>query len=344
MVVSFGNMFNNIRLVRYNKAGTIEIERITVPLSYAPKEKFYTRITQDPTLNREVEIILPRMSFELAAIAYDPLRKISSFQNQYSPDNAVSAKSAYQSPYNFSFNLNIYVRNTEDGTQIVEQILPYFNPDYTVTINIADIGPAMDVPIILESVSYDVSNDTGDPDSQRIIIWNLTFTAKGYLYGPINSGASNKLIRKAIANTYLDGTKVPVERKISLSSGFGDYKTDELVFEGNKLEEANATAFVRSWDPLANNLVVYDINGIFNTGFKIKGVITNASYLISTVENNVNQASYIAIYPNPLSANSTDDYGFTEVHQSFPYLGLANTSESTLLSTDNDNLSTDNLE
>lgn len=344
MVVSFGNMFNNIRLVRYNKAGTTEIERITVPLSYAPKEKFFSRITQDPTLNREVEIILPRMSFELSAIAYDPLRKVSSYQNQYSADGASSAKSAYQSPYNFSFNLNIYVRNTEDGTQIVEQVLPYFNPDYTISINLADVGPSMDVPIILESVTYDVSNDTGGPDDLRMIIWNLTFTAKAYLYGPISSGGSNKLIRKAIANTYIDGTSIPVQKRLELSSGFGDYKIDELVFEGPKLEEANATAFVKSWDPTSNNLVVYDINGAFNSGFKVKGAVTNANYTISSVEDNVQQVSYIAIYPNPLTANSTDDYGFTEVHQNFPFLGLANTSESTLLSTDNNSLSTDNLE
>ena len=126
LVVAFGTMFNNLQLFRYDKSGNVEIERITVPLSYASKEKFYSRITQDPTLNKEVEITLPRMSFEMTGITYDPLRKVSLINSLYSPSNNFSA--VKQTPYNFSFVLSIYTRNTEDGTQLVEQILPYFAP------------------------------------------------------------------------------------------------------------------------------------------------------------------------------------------------------------------------
>jgi hypothetical protein len=319
MVVVFGNMFNNLRLVRYNKAGTIEIERITVPLTYSTKEKFYSRITQDPNLFSQINTVLPRMAFELTSITYDPLRKVSSFQNQYSPNSANSAKSAYQTPYNFNFNLSIFVRNTEDGSQIVEQILPYFNPDHTGTVNLVDVGPPMDIPIILDSVSYDVSNDTGSAESLRVITWNLSFTAKGYLYGPINT-TGDKYIRKAIANTYLEntGSAVPVQRTLTMSSGFGEYKIDELVYEGSKLEEANATAFVRSWDSTANNLVVYEIDGIFRNGFDVKGAVTNANYVVSSSDVTSGQVVYLTVQPDPLSANANDDYGFTTTIEEYP--------------------------
>lgn len=318
LVVAFGTMFNNLRLVRYNAAGTQEIERITVPLSYATKEKFYTRITQDPNLNQEVQLTLPRMSFELDSITYDPLRKNSSFVKQFAADSSTSVKASYVAPYNFNFTLNIYVRNTEDGTQIIEQILPYFNPDYTVTINLTEMRP-VDVPIILDSVSYDVSNDTGAADDLRIIVWTLTFSAKAYLYGPISSGSNSKIIRKAIANTYIDSsTSGEVDRLITFSSGSGTYKVGELVFEGDKLEEANVTAFVKSWDSTANNLIIYDTEGVLTSGRKLKGVISGASYVISTFDVFENQVVMITVEPNPLTANANDDFGFTTTISEYP--------------------------
>ncbi len=318
LVVAFGTMFNNIRLVRYNKAGTTEIERITVPLAYATKEKFYKRITDDPNVDKEVQIVLPRMSFELNSITYDPLRKNSSFVKQFAADSSTSVKTAYVAPYNFNFTLNLFVRNTEDGTQIIEQILPYFNPDYTLTINLTEMKP-IDVPFILNSVSYDVSNDTGAPDDLRIVVWTLEFTAKAYLYGPISSGANSKIIRKVVANTYIDSsTSGEVERLITFSSGSGEYKIGELVFEGDKLEEANAVAFVRSWDSTANNLIIYDTEGLLTAGRKLKGAVSGASYVISTFDVFENQAVMLTVEPNPLSANANDDFGFTTTIEDYP--------------------------
>lgn len=341
LVVSFGTMFNNLRLVRYNLAGTQEIERITVPLSYATKEKFYARLTQDPNLRKEIQISLPRMSFELSSITYDPLRKNSSFVKQFAPDSSSSVKTSYIAPYNFNFTLNIYVRNTEDGTQIIEQILPYFNPDYTVTINLTEMKP-IDVPIILDSVSNNLSNDTGSPEDLRMIIWTLEFSVKAYLYGPIISGNESKIIRKAIANTYLDDSSSgEVERRITFTSGTGIYKNGELVFEGNKLEEANVTAFVKSWDPTTNNLIVYDTSGVLISGRKLKGAVSGAAYIISTFDVYDNQVVYLAVHPNPLNANASDDFGFTEVYQEYPNIGNFEVADSTILSTDNENITAD---
>lgn len=333
LVVAFGNMFNNLKLVRYNKAGNIEVERITVPLSYASKEKFYTRITQDPNLNKEVELTLPRMSFELTSITYDPLRKISSFQSQFSPDTQNSMKSAYQSPYNFNFTLNIYVRNTEDGTQIVEQILPYFNPDYTVTVNLANVGNPVDVPIILETVNYQV-DDIGPADNLRTLIWTLTFTAKAYLYGPINSGGNAKLIRKVVANTFVQQSSVQPDRRIVMSNGVGIYKAGELIFQGRKLEEASATAFVKYWNPSTNNMVVNDVSGVFKSNSSVRGVITGATWTIDTVEVVERQVFNLQVYPEPYSANANDDYRYIEALQEFDFFG-DDTADTIVLFTDN---------
>lgn len=215
LVVAFGTLFNNIRMVRYDKAGTTEIERVTVPLSYMAKEKFYQRLAQDPGLDRKVQISLPRMSFELVSITYDPLRTKSIFNSAYNANTNTTVRSAYTTPYNYAFQLNIYVRNTEDGTQIIEQILPYFTPDYTLTINFSDVvGEKIDIPIVLESIDYQDSRQVGGPDELRTLIWTLTFTVKAYLYGPVET---RKLIRQVSANTFDSSVLQTTERKINLT-------------------------------------------------------------------------------------------------------------------------------
>lgn len=310
LVVAFGSMFNNLKLYRYNKAGTVEIERVTVPLTYAPKEKFYSRITQDPSLNSEVEIVLPRMSFELSAITYDPLRKTPSFNKMFAPSSNTEIKSVVSTPYNFDFQLHIYVRNTEDGTQIIEQILPYFSPDYTVTIDLISLaGLKVDVPIILNSVSYDVTNDTGEQDQTRTLIWTLSFTAKGYLYGPISD---SKIIRKVTANTYYD-TTLTGARKLTLNNGTLNYRAGELVYEGRTLEAANVTAFVESWQSTSNTLIVKEISGVFASGRKLTGAVTGSSWNIVSFDTNPYQMENLTLTPNPNTANANDDFGFTEV-------------------------------
>lgn len=316
MVVSFGTLFNNIRLVRYNKAGTQEIERINVPLQYAQKEKFYARITQDPELTKEVQMTLPRMSFELSAITYDPLRKRSLFTESFSPESGSTVKSIRTTPYNFDFTLSIYVRNTEDGTQIVEQILPYFNPDYNLTLDIIGLSDQkVDVPFILNNISYDVE-DVGSGDTTRILIWTLTFTAKGYMYGPIQS---RNIIRTVTANTF--NTLVGEDQRtitVANTEGSGIFKAGELVYQGPQLSSANATAFVESWDPDSFRLSVTDVNGVLKTGRYITGAISNASYNVSSLGAGDLQLSKIQITPNPGTANANTAFGFDELVQEFP--------------------------
>lgn len=317
LVVAFGTIFNNMKLYRYNKAGTIEIERINIPLSYSAKEKFIQKITQDPLLTKEVQITLPRMSFEMISITYDPLRKISSFNDQFAANNSTQIKRVTSAPYNFDFNLNIYVRNTEDGTQIIEQILPYFSPDYTVTINLVGISALkVDVPIILQSVSQDVESTGSTEASTRMIVWTLSFTAKAYLYGPI---ADSKVIRTVSANTYYDNAENFIgERIITVGAGNGNYKIGELIYEGRTVSSANATGFVESWDSTSNTLTIIETNGVLATGKYIIGAVTNSSHVIVSTKVNDYQLTNLTITASSNTANVDTAFGFTETLEESP--------------------------
>lgn len=319
MVVAFGTMFNNIRLVRYNKAGTTEIERITVPLTYAQKEKFYARLQQDSNMNQAVQITLPRMSFELTSITYDPIRKTSTFNRTFSPLNSSTIRSVRMTPYNFDFTLSIYVRNTEDGTQIVEQILPYFAPDYTLTADFTGLNEPVDVPIILQNVVYD-PDYVGGPDPLRVLTWTLNFTMKGYMYGPISNVS---VIRTSTANTYNDTFNLSNTRKITVNSAAGSgatgtFKIGELVFQGGSYDEATATAYVQSWSPSTNTLVVVDTNGVLQSSKFITGAASNASYNIVSFGTNDEKLLNITVTPNPNTANINTAFGFDTTVEEFP--------------------------
>lgn len=316
LVVAFGTLFNDLKLYKYNKAGTVEIERITVPLAYSSKEKFYARITGDPNLNKEVQIQLPRMSFEVTSITYDPLRKTSMFNAQFAANSSTTINTVKIAPYNFEFVLNIYVRNTEDGSQIVEQILPYFSPDYTLTIDLISAqNIKIDVPIVLENISYDISNDTGEEDQMRTLVWTLTFSAKAMLYGPI---AQSKLIRNVQANTYNNTWNDTGERKVALTSGTGNYKVGELVFEGRTASAANSAGYVKAWDPVANNLIINDVSGLLTVGSVLKGAVTNTAYTISSFSINDNQMTNLTVVPSPFAANVNTAFGFSETLEEYP--------------------------
>lgn len=316
MVVAFGTIFNNIKLVRYNKAGNVEIERITVPLAYAQKEKFYQRITADPNLANAVQITLPRMSFELESIAYDPLRKLSNYNETFVANDSSSVRSYRAVPYNFEFSLSIYVRNVEDGTQIVEQILPYFNPDMTLTGDVLGLGKKVDLPIILQTINSSVDAE-GSSDTTRMIIWTLTFTLKGFMYGYV---ANSSVIRTATANTYDSTFNLEQQRQliVDTANGFGTFKINELVYEGRSILTANGSAYVKSWNPSANTLVVNDATGTFNSGKIVYGAVSNAAYNIVSSSEITGQLQNIVVQPNPLSANADTAFGFDTTITEFP--------------------------
>jgi len=199
IVVSFGTLFNNIQIVRKNSAGAI-VQSMKVPLAYGPQQKFLARLNSDPALASKVAVTLPRLGFEMNGITYDPSRKLNRVQKfrkvKKSADNADKLDTQFMPvPYNIAFTLYAMAKNSDDALQIVEQILPYFQPDYTLTINdMADMGIKRDVPIILNDVSYE-DNYQGDFTERRAIIYTMTFTAKFYLYGPVTSSSVIKTVQ-----------------------------------------------------------------------------------------------------------------------------------------------------
>ena len=197
IVVSFGTLFNNIQIVRKNSSGAI-VQSMKVPLAYGPQQKFLARINADPALGAKVAVTLPRLGFEMTGITYDPNRKLNRVQKMRKVKTSDSSKIDTQYmpvPYNINFTLYAMAKNSDDALQIVEQILPYFQPDYTLTINdMADMGIKRDVPIILNDVSYE-DNYQGDFTERRAIIYTLAFTSKFYLYGPVTSSSVIKTVQ-----------------------------------------------------------------------------------------------------------------------------------------------------
>ena len=204
IVVAFGTIFNNIVIVRQDSDGGT-IQRLKVPLAYSPKEKFLTRLEQQPNLDqREMAMSLPRMGFEISGLSYDSSRKlqrVGKFKKVHGTDAGQQYYQYNPVPYNLSFNLYSFTATAEDGLCIIEQILPYFQPDYTVTINaIPELNIKRDVPIILNNVDYADTYD-GGYNTRRAVVYTLSFTAKTYLYGPMSQ---SKVIRKSQSDIYTD--------------------------------------------------------------------------------------------------------------------------------------------
>lgn len=314
LVIAFGNMFNNLKLVRYNLAGTTEIERITVPISYASKEKFYKRITEDPNLANQTQTVLPRMAFSMDGLSYDPLRKISSHIDNFGRSGSATKKVKFV-PYNFDFNLHIFVRNTEDGTQIIEQILPYFAPDYTLKVDFLSLdGLELDIPIVFNSISVDESSE-GSPLETRVIVWTLNFTVKAYLF---SAAPEIDIITKVTANVHDDTFETSKYKKFNMNNGFGDYKVGELVYQGKTINESTASGFTYQWNTTSNTLVVQNTAGTFVVNANVIGAVTGARYNLQSLEFNPNQLVNITVVPSPNTANAWNDYGFTTTIEEYP--------------------------
>ena len=203
-IVAFGNMFNSISIDRLNASGET-VQTLRVPLAYAPKQKFLARIAAQPqSYEQSFETYLPRLGFEMTGIQYDPNRRVSLVQQNraLNGSSTTSLNAQYApTPYNIGMSLYVYTKNQDDGLQIIEQILPYFNPDYNLTLNaIPAMGIKNDLPIILDSVNYEDEYE-GDFSSRRAIIWTLNFTMKLNFYGPVNRQG---IIRTTNITTYSD--------------------------------------------------------------------------------------------------------------------------------------------
>ena len=203
VIVAFGTTFNNIQLVRKDNNGDVK-QSMKVPLAYGPRQKWLTRLNEDVDLSKTVAVTLPRIGFEIQNLSYDSARKLNRVQKFKKVKGAKSDQLDTQFmpvPYNLSIQLYVMAKQSDDALQIVEQILPYFQPDYTLTVNdMADMGIKRDIPIILNSIGYE-DNYQGDFETRRALIYTLDFTAKFYLYGPVTS---SKVIKTVQVDQYTD--------------------------------------------------------------------------------------------------------------------------------------------
>ena len=184
-VISFGTVFNNIHVRHQDNAGK-DIGELKVPISYGPRQKFLARIQQQPELNKATQITLPRMSFEVSTIDYDASRKSGITQTFKAQDDKKFKKVFMPVPYNLGFELNIMTKTQDDALQIVEQILPFFQPGFTLTVDLVkSIGEKRDVPLILNNISYQDDYE-GNFETRRALIYTLSFTAKTYMFGPVS--------------------------------------------------------------------------------------------------------------------------------------------------------------
>ena len=196
-IISFGSIFNNVNIQHTNSDDSV-VSSTKVPLAYGPRQKFLVRLREDPDLTKQVAITLPRIGFEIQNLSYDPTRKLNRVQKfkktKSSKSNALDVQ-YMPVPYNLEFQLYILSKNSDDALQIVEQILPYFQPDYTLTVNdMTDMGIKRDVPIVLNSITYEDDYE-GDFATRRSIIYSMSFTSKFYLYGPVTSSGVIKTVQ-----------------------------------------------------------------------------------------------------------------------------------------------------
>ena len=203
-IIAFGSLFNDINITRKNAEGTA-VQYLKVPLAYGPKQKFIIRLEGDPNLDQKVAITLPRIGFEINGLDYAPERKLNRIMKkrkvQNTEDDKLKSMLTQYSPvpWNIGFELFVMARNSDDGIQIVEQILPFFQPEYTVSIReVPEMDTIRDVPIILNNVSYEDTYE-GDFTTRRAIVYTFSFTAKTYVYGPVNT---SKPITKSEVKTY----------------------------------------------------------------------------------------------------------------------------------------------
>ena len=241
-IIAFGTLFNNVSIKHFDADSVTNV--IKVPLAYGPTQKFLARLDQSPDLNKSTAITLPRMSFEFTGLTYDPSRKITTTQQIVvkDPNDGKEAKKTYMPvPYNMQFELSIMTKLNDDMLQIVEQILPYFQPAYNLTIELVEqIKEKKDIPIVLENITT-LDDYDGDFTSRRVLLYTLRFTAKTYLFGPVTS-ASKDIIKKATVNYIAGRDASSAARDVTYSASpraIKDYNGD---FVTNISDDINMTA------------------------------------------------------------------------------------------------------
>jgi hypothetical protein len=325
VVVAFGTLFNDIHLLRYNKAGTVAYEKFKVPLSYGAKEKYITRITSDPNLTKSVNTVVPRISFDLTGMTYDSGRKQVTTIRNFAANTSSGINSQYVPvPYDFTFSLSIYVRNTEDGTQILEQILPFFTPDFTVTVDfVPSMSQKYDLPIILNSVNTSTDYE-GDMMTTRLITWDLDFTVKGFIWPPVNSGGGVIGAFSNTANAYggvytnlFIDTQDRQSQKVTIDYANGNnYFTTAETIRVNERDVTGSVVYFSNSN--SGILIVSDLNKLLEVGDIVRGDYSRAKYTVTELDRNPVKSVVVLTQTDPQDAEPDDEFGFSETITEWP--------------------------
>ena len=319
-IISFGTIFNDIHIRHRDGAGQ-ESSDMRVPLAYGPMQKFLARLEQQADLNRAVQITLPRMSFETTNIAYDPTRKAGITQTFKATDGSKLRKVFMPVPYNVGFELNILVKLNDDALQIVEQILPYFQPSFNVTIDLVDvIGEKRDVPIVLDNISFQDDYE-GDFATRRALIYTLNFTAKTYLFGPV-SDSSEGLIKKVQVDYHASVDTENARRELRYSAtpqALQDYDNDNTTVLRSNISKSNTRFDVTATSALSVGMRILIDKEIM----KIKEIIDANTitvfrgYQSAATTHIENTAINVLTAADDLLVEPDDDFGFNGVIEQF---------------------------
>jgi len=284
MVVAFGSLFNNIEVRRTDSSDAVT-EIIKIPLSYGPKDKMLVRISQDPSLNPKVALTVPRMGFELTSMTYDGARKLNTMGRNVKKGTTGLKKQYNPVPYNWDFSLYVFVKNAEDGTQILEQILPFFTPDFTVTMTlVSGMTVKMDIPLVLNSVTSEDSYE-GDFATRRSIIWTLSFLMKGFLYPSVTDNA--KVITSSVVDTHLMSAATAADPIYIVAEDSTPYAQNYMILDKHEIDDAT----------------------------RIR-MLSEASEDASSAGQTVSRTT---VEPTSTGALTDDDFGFSETFEFFPH-------------------------
>ena len=285
-VAVFGTLFNDINIQRRNSAGVIT-EQIKVPIEYSAKDRLLLHIRRMSTTDASVQTTLPRMGFVLNGITYDGTRKLNTMGQVFAANTAASTSTLLKQynpvPYNFDFELTAAVDNAEDGAQIFEQIVPFFTPEFTVSVNLVpsmNIKP--DVTIVLNATSTEDSYE-GDFTTRREIVWTFGFQLKGYIYPDVKSGSVTKSV---IVNLRMPAEEAEVPEYIILEDS-SDFSTNYLLLDAD------------AGSPTATGIMKF---------------ITETS---STSSGAAGIKSRLTVTPGPGDVTANDDFGYTETFEHF---------------------------
>ena len=260
-IIMFGRMFSDIDVVRKDNSGT-EIQTLRVPIAYGPKEKFLARLNQDPNLDKKVATQLPRLSFEITDMSYNAARGLNKMQrNTSSATNSDSLTSQF-TPVPYDINITLYgmFANNEDAVQVVEQILPYFRPEFTHSVKLVpETGQYYDIPTVLQGMSIEDSYEA-DYQTRRAIIYSFNFTVKGYIFGPVSTKG---VIKRSIVDigipseTFVPNPAVDPQSRTTLTPG--------LLADGTATANSSASVATSTIAASSNFGFAFDKEDFFDT-------------------------------------------------------------------------------